>query len=396
MSSTPSTDHRFRIAFVLLLVAAISALFFALIAPFLKALLIAAILSGLCHPLFRGMKRVFRGHATPASIGTIVLLFLIIVGPLTGFLGVVAKQAVDISNAATPWIKEVIQKGQVIDLEAWTRANAPFLEDFIPSEEQITNAVGGLASKAGNFLVANASRMTAGTASFFLELFVMLYAMFFFLIDGEKILGRIFYFMPLDHKDEMFMLERFTSITRATIKGSLVIGVIQGTLGGLGLAVAGIQGAAFWGTVMVILSIIPALGTALVWIPACVYLYVNGEYVAGTLLLAWSAGVVGTVDNVLRPRLVGQDAEMPDLLILVGTLGGIALFGIIGFIVGPVVCGLFLAVWDIYGETFKSTLPQVGKIERNPRPEPAVGPSGGGARADGEEAGDADGASDPS
>lgn len=349
--------------FVMLLVVAVSVLFFTLIAPFLRALLLAAILSGMCHPLFRGLRKLFRGHAVPASIGTIVILFLVIVGPLTGFLGIVAAQAVEISNTAAPWIKDIIRQGQVFDFEGWAREHAPYLESFIPSREQITGVVGEVASKAGNFLVTNASRLTAGTATFFLELFVMLYAIFFFLIDGENILKRIFYYMPLDHNDEMLMLERFTSITRATIKGTLVIGIIQGTLGGLGLAVAGVQGAAFWGTVMVILSIIPALGTALVWLPACIYLYIRGEVLTATLLLTWSAGVVGIVDNLLRPRLVGQDAEMPDLLILVGTLGGIALFGIIGFIVGPVVCGLFLAVWDIYGETFKDLLPKVGKID---------------------------------
>ena len=165
--------------------------------------------------------------------------------------------------------------------------------------------------------------------------------------------------MPLSDEDEALMLQRFTSITRATIKGTLVIGIIQGTLAGFAFWVAGIDGVAFWGTIMAILSIVPGIGAALIWVPAVIYLIVTGELLAGLLLFAWCAAVVGTIDNILRPILVGKDARMPDLLILVGTLGGLFLFGPIGFIVGPIVCGLFLTVWDIYGMTFKDLLPPV-------------------------------------
>jgi predicted PurR-regulated permease PerM len=205
--------------------------------------------------------------------------------------------------------------------------------------------------------------MTATTAALILNLFIMLYAMFFFFKDGQKILERIFYYLPLNDEDETRMLTRFTSITRATIKGTVVIGIIQGTLAGIAFWMAGIQGAAFWGTIMTILSIVPGIGAALVWVPAVIILYINGQYVAATLLLAWCAAVVGTIDNFLRPALVGRDAKMPDLLILIGTLGGLFLFGPIGFIVGPIVCGLFLTVWDIYGATFKGVLPPVKSFQ---------------------------------
>jgi predicted PurR-regulated permease PerM len=113
-----------------------------------------------------------------------------------------------------------------------------------------------------------------------------------------------------------------------------------------------------------VLSIVPGIGAALVWVPAVIYLYIIGHPLAGTLLLVWCAAVVGTVDNLLRPMLVGKDAKMPDLLILVGTLGGLFLFGPIGFIVGPIVCGLFLTVWEIYGATFKEILPPVRRLGR--------------------------------
>ena len=149
----------------------------------------------------------------------------------------------------------------------------------------------------------------------------------------------------------------------------------EGALAGFGFWVAGIDGAAFWGTIMAILSILPGIGAALVWVPAVIILFVNGQYLTALLLFAWCAAVVGTIDNVLRPALVGKDAKMSDLLIMVGTIGGLFLFGPIGFIVGPIVCGLFVTIWEIYGATFKDILPPVKslrsetetKVERRPR-----------------------------
>jgi predicted PurR-regulated permease PerM len=142
------------------------------------------------------------------------------------------------------------------------------------------------------------------------------------------------------------------SVSRATLKGTLVIGIVQGTLAGLALAAVGIKGAVFWGTVMAVLSIIPGIGTALVWAPAVIYLFLVGRTLPAVGLLLWCAIVVGTADNVLRPLLVGKDTEMPDLLVKLSTLGGLALFGAVGLVVGPVIAALFLAMWRIYSETF--------------------------------------------
>ena len=190
----------------------------------------------------------------------------------------------------------------------------------------------------------------------------MLYAMFFFLRDGRTILEKVFYYIPLSHKQEIRVLERLESVTRATIKGTLVIGIIQGALAGFGFWVAGLDGAAFWGTIMTVLSVVPGIGSAIIWVPAVIYLFIIGKTTTAILLLIWCSAIVGTIDNLLRTRLVGKDAKMPDLLILIGTLGGLFFFGPIGFIVGPIVCGLFLTAWDIYGATFKDILPPVGTL----------------------------------
>jgi predicted PurR-regulated permease PerM len=363
MASPTISSANLRTAFVLLLVVAVSVLFLAVAWPFLEPLLLGALLAGLFHPLYRWITRLLGGRESFGAVLTLLALFILVLGPVSTFLGIVVQQALSVSDQAIPWLREHLGAASTFNLHDWLVQRFPALADYVPSQEQLLQHVGTAAKSTGAFLVTVLSRMTATTATFILNLFVMLYAMFFFFKDGRKILERIFYYLPLSDEDETRMLARFTSITRATIKGTVVIGIIQGTLAGIAFWVAGIQGAAFWGTIMTILSIVPGIGAALVWVPAVIILFINGQYVAATLLLAYCAAVVGTIDNFLRPALVGRDAKMPDLLILIGTLGGLFLFGPIGFIVGPIVCGLFLTVWDIYGATFKEVLPPVKSFQ---------------------------------
>jgi predicted PurR-regulated permease PerM len=357
----PSTisGTNLRTAFVLLLVVAVTVLFLAVTWPFLKPLLLGALLAGLFHPLYRWITRLLGGRASLGAAVTLLVLLVLGLGPVSAFLGIVLQQALTMSDQAIPWLTQHLGAASTFNVNEWVVQRFPALAKYMPSQEQMLEQVGNVAKTTGAFLVGFASRMTATTAAFLLNLFVMLYAMFFFFRDGHKILERIFYYTPLSDEDETRMLTQFASITRATVKGTLVIGIIQGALAGIAFWVAGIEGAALWGTIMTILSIIPGIGAALVWVPVVIILYVTGQYLTATLLAAWCAAVVGTVDNFLRPVLVGRDAKMPDLLILIGTLGGLFLFGPIGFIVGPIVCGLFLTVWDIYGTTFREVLPPV-------------------------------------
>jgi predicted PurR-regulated permease PerM len=364
----------FRTAFVLILVLAVSALFVAVTWPFLKALLLGAMLAGLCRPLYSWVKRRVGGRESLAATLTLLILFILVAGPISAFVGVVVSQALNVSDHAIPWVQQHFGAASTFNAHDWLVQRFPALAPYVPEQQQILEGLGRTAKAAGAFVVVGATQLTTGTAGFLLDLFVMLYAMFFFFRDGPRIIEKIFYYMPLSPEDEELLLERLTSVTRATIKGTLVIGIIQGALAGLAFWVAGIDGAAFWGTVMAILSVVPGIGAALIWVPAVIYLFITGQTLTAVLLLAWCAAVVGTIDNILRPRLVGKDAKMPDLLILIGTLGGLFLFGPIGFIVGPIVCGLFLTVWDIYGATFKEILPPVrslrsGELKRPATPE---------------------------
>ncbi len=373
MERTNLSGTSLRTAFVLLLVLAVSALFLAVTWPFLKPLLLGAMLASLSRPLYLWVTRLLRGRQSLAAVVTLLILFILVAGPVSAFVGLVVSQAVNISNEAIPWVREHFGAASTFNAHDWLVDRFPSLAPYVPDQSQIMENAGNVAKAAGAFLVAGVSSVTAGTAAFILDLFVMLYAMFYFLRDGPRIVEKIFYYTPLAHEDEARVLQQFISVTRATIKGTLVIGMIQGALAGFGFWVAGLEGAAFWGTIMAVLSVVPGIGAALVWVPGVIYLYLAGETLTATLLLAWCAAVVGTVDNILRPTLVGKDAKMPDLLILLGTLGGLFLFGPIGFIVGPIVCGLFLTVWDIYGATFKDILPPVrslktGEVMESPEP----------------------------
>ncbi len=353
--TAPSIDaDKFRKTFLLLLVIAISLIFFAMVRGFLMAVLVAAILSGMVQPFYRWSVKVLRGRRSLASAVTTLAVFVVIIVPLLGLAGIVVAQAIEISESVAPWVQR--QLGQPNELDRMLD-NLPFMDTLTPYRDQIVEKLGEFVAGAGSFLVSQLAATTRGTAVFFFKLFIMLYSMFFFLTDGAKVLDKILYYMPLSASEEDRMVEKFVSVSRATLKGTLIIGVVQGGLAGLAFAVLGIDGAFFWGTIMAVLSIIPGVGTALVWIPAVVFLLAVGKPIAALLLTVWCAGLVGTVDNVLRPRLVGKDTKMPDLLILLGTLGGLVLFGAAGIIIGPIVAALFVTVWEIYGATFKDILP---------------------------------------
>lgn len=344
--------------FLVILAIVISLIFFAMVRGFLVAVLFAAILSGLMYPVHRRFVSWFKGSQTGASALTVVLVLFVIIVPASGLVGLVTSEAVNVSARVGPWVeRQATQPDQLDQL----LERLPFYERIAPYKDQILRKAGELAGRVGSFLVSSLAATTRGTAVFFFQLFIMLYAMFFFLIDGRKTLDRILYYLPLSSDKEDRMVERFLSVSRATVKGTLVIGIIQGTLAGAAFAVIGIEGAIFWGTIMAVLSIIPGVGTALVWIPAVVYLVAVGRPGAAIGLAVWCGALVGSVDNILRPRLVGKDTKMSDLMILLGTLGGISLFGATGIVIGPIVAALFVTVWEIYGEVFKDLLPARGQ-----------------------------------
>jgi len=199
--------------------------------------------------------------------------------------------------------------------------------------------------------------ITFGTFNVLLSVMIVLYTLFFFLIDGDRLLFYMLYYLPLNDEDETKLLQRFTSVTRATLKGTAVIGFLQGALAGLALYFAGIPSSLFWAVAMMVLSVVPGVGTALIWIPAVIYLIVGGNLVEAIAVGVFCVVVVGTVDNLLRPKLVGNDTQLHELLIFFSTLGGLLMFGFMVFVIGPIIAALFVTLWELYGHEFKDWLP---------------------------------------
>ena len=184
----------------------------------------------------------------------------------------------------------------------------------------------------------------------------MLYLMFFFLRDGAALSRRIREAIPLEEDIKRNILTKFTTVIRATVKGNIVVAMLQGALGGLIFWFLGIHAPVLWGTLMAFLSLLPAVGAALVWIPVAIYFLATGAVWQGVLLIAFGVLVIGLVDNILRPVLVGKDTKMPDYVVLVSTIGGMSLFGLNGFVIGPVVAAMFMAAWDIFAKARQAPL----------------------------------------
>ncbi len=349
---------------LLVLVLAISALFLTMIRQFLMAIFVAGLSAALAHPFHQRLTKLLGGRETMASIVVIVAIIFLVLLPMAGLITVVVGQAVHVGQSVTPWIESFVNKPGALThyLE-----KIPYYQEILPYRDMIFEKAGQAVGMISNLLINSLSSITKMTVNAVFNAVIMLYVMFYFLTMGDVLLEKILYYLPLAHHDEERLLYRFTSVTRATMKSTLIIGMLQGGLCGLAFYLAGIQGAVFWGTVMAVMSIIPAFGTAIIWGPALIILALTGDF-AGVVILAVICGAVaGNLDNVLRPRLVGKDTQMHDLFVLFGTLGGITLFGILGIIIGPIISALFITMWEIYGDAFQEYLPAVGSFNKRNR-----------------------------
>ncbi len=348
---------------LLALVLLISALFLDMIRQFLMPMFMAGLFSAMLKPAHRWLSAKLNGRDNIASILVVIGLAVLVLGPLTILVGVVVGQAISVGQSVTPWVQSFINEPSAIThyLE-----KLPYYQEVLPYRAVIIEKAGQVVGNISSFLIDSFSSMTKVTVNALFNGVIMLYVMFYFLTMGEVLLMKILYFLPLQDRDERLLLRRFTSVTAATLKGTLIIGAVQGFICGLAFALSGIQGPVFWGTVMAVMSIIPAFGTAIVWLPALIILALKGQFVGVAILAILCGGVAGNLDNLLRPRLVGKDTEMHDLFVLFGTLGGIAMFGILGIIIGPIVAALFITVWEIYGKAFEAYLPDVGPLFGEP------------------------------
>ena len=334
--------------FFLGLLAAASIAFAVLLSGFWKAIFWAAVLGIMFQPVHRAVSARLRGRDSLAAGLTVVLIFFTVLVPALLVASAMTREAAALfrrlqtgeldPGAAVRWIQEFMPKAS-----EWA---ARFGIDLDRLPEQISSA----ALEGGQFIASLALTAGQNVGAFLLLFFLMLYLLFFVLRDGSQIMQMVQRAIPLPDEQEKRLFDKFAEVSRATIKGSLVIALVQGFLGGLIFAILGIQGAVFWGVVMAVLSLIPAVGAGLVWVPAAIFLAAGGDWGKGIILTAYGVVVIGLADNILRPILVGRDTRMPDYLVLISTLGGIALVGVTGIVLGPILAALFIACWDMYTE----------------------------------------------
>ena len=330
------------------LVVLVTAAFIWLMLPFYGAILWAVILAILFHPLQCWLVRRLGGRNSLAAGLSVLACICIVVIPGSLILAALAQEATGLYNRISTrefdlsTTLEQIRSAMPSFVMEWLSAfNLGSFEDM---QTGLTSAVG----QAAQAVAARALSIGQGTAQLFISLGVMLYVLFFLFRDGAELAGTIRRASPLcaHHTDHVF--GKFSDVVKATVKGNVIIAVIQGTIGGVTFWLLGIEAALLWGVLMAVLSLLPAVGSFLVWGPAAAYLLLSGQYLKGAVLFAVGALIISLIDNVLRPPLVGKEARLPDYVVLVSTLGGIALLGINGFVIGPLIAALFVAVWSLF------------------------------------------------
>jgi len=328
------------------LLVAVSAAFALIIWPLFGAVLWAVVFAIVCAPLFRWLRRAFGGRGSLAAAATLVLIVVVVIVPMIFVTASMVREASALYERVKSGGLGNYVQGLFELLPSWMTR---LLQELgMPDIESIQSRMTDSLAQASQFIAVQALNIGQNTLEFIVSLGVMLYLLFFLLRDGEALYARLRAAVPLRADRQGPLFDKFAVVVRATVKGNLVVAVIQGALGGVMFWILGIGGAMMWAVVMALFSLLPAIGTALVWLPAALYLLVTGAVWSAIILVLFGVLVIGLVDNALRPVLVGKDTKMPDFLVLISTLGGIAVFGPNGFVIGPLVAALFIAGWDLF------------------------------------------------
>ncbi len=354
-------EIRFGRYFLLSIVILIGVVFFKMISMFLIPIILAAVFSGLFYGFFEKLSRRLRGRRGISAGLCCLLLLLLLLIPLYFLGSLVAEEALDFYDSAEVQVKEIIAQG---DQGLLGRLSGiPLLQrlglDRIDWQASLQDVFKGAASLIASVI----NTATKSTFNVIANLFFTLFAMFYFFKDGDRLIAYVKKFSPLPNEYEDQLIRRFLAVSRGTIKGTMLIGLIKGIIGGLTFWIFGIRSPILWGVIMAILSLIPMVGAWLVMYPAAFVLMVTGQVWQGVLLFLIAAVLVGNIDNVLQPILVGRETGLHDLLIFFSSLGGIAMFGVMGFLIGPIIAAFFLTVLDFYAIEFRNQLAKAKKDE---------------------------------
>ena len=342
-----SLEHK---AFLLLL-GLVTVAFFWLLMPFYGAVFWAVILAIIFQPLQMVFERRFGMGSNLAAAVTLLVCIVIAIIPMAVILGALVNEGARLVQRVQTDAFDTTTL--VRDIQAMLPDWAQRLLERLGIGDDLDAMRGRLMTalqQIGQLIAAQALNLGQNTLRFIASTGIMLYVLFFLFRDGRSIGRNIRDSMPLTPEYNRALLARFAAVVRATVKGNIVIAVIQGTIGGVAFWALGIQGALLWGALMVLMSLLPAVGAAIVWVPAAAYFFLTGAVGKGVILVAVGAGVIGLVDNLLRPVLVGKDTRLPDYVILVSTVGGISIFGINGFVIGPLIAALFISAWTTFRE----------------------------------------------
>ena len=317
---------------------------------FLQPIFWAAVFAILFRPFYAWLLLKLRGRQNTAAALATVTVVLVVVVPFSLLLTALARQALSLYQRILTG--QVNLNAPLEFIERTLPAIIAFLERYGVQVGQVRSGIENAAVSGTQYVATRALALGQNALTTTILFILMLYLLYFFFRDGERIIEAVIRAMPMGDARERRLMEKFADVSRATVKGTLVVAAAQGALGGIMFALVGIQAALFWGVIMGVLSLLPAVGPALVWIPAAIILLATGEIFRGLVVVAGGTLVVGLVDNLLRPALVGRQTQMPDYLVLLTTLGGLTVFGLAGFVAGPIVAALFLVMWNIFADEY--------------------------------------------
>jgi predicted PurR-regulated permease PerM len=332
----------------LFLLGILSVGFGAILWPFAGAILWALVIATVFRPLFQRLVSALQQKRTLAAVTTLVIIVVTVILPLSLISGALVQEGLSTYQRIRSGELDFGRYFQRL-LEALPTWITHLLDRLgLTSLELVEQRLSTVLTRGIQLLASKVLSLGQNTMEFVVSLFIMLYLLFFLLRDGDDLARRIAGAIPMRPELQRKLAGRFTTVLRATVKGNLVVAIVQGGLGGLIFWILGLNAPVLWGAFMAVLSLLPAVGTGLVWLPTAVYLMVTGEVAKGIILAAYGLLVIGSVDNVLRPILVGKDTQMPDYVVLLSTLGGLATFGFNGIVIGPMVAAMFITVWDIF------------------------------------------------
>lgn len=343
-----STKSRLYFRSFIILLGIVSVAFIWILLPFYGAIFWGVILAIIFAPVQRRLLVFTKGRRTISALMNLLFIIMIVIIPvilLTGALaqeiGMLYKRMDNGEIDVADYLEQIIASLPPFVTDSLQRIGITNLEDLSTKFSQF-------AMSAGQFLTKQAVNIGSNTFQFIISLGIMLYLLFFLLKDGSDLARHCRSLVPLSEDQKSHLFKKFTTVVRATVKGNIAVAATQGALGGIIFWVLGVEGALFWGVLMGVLSLLPAVGASLIWIPVAIYYFSTGLLVKGIVLTAYGLLVIGLVDNVLRPLLVGKDTKIPDYIILISTLGGLSLFGLNGFVIGPLIAAIFMACWDLF------------------------------------------------